>query len=197
MRSSRGPGRKYTQTHTESLTEVQCIVMKIKDTLITAAKWYWTSVNAGEGTSKNEDSWTSHKMEWLSACAWGCKWGTWAPNSRTTNGPTLPWARWLHGGMAQTLPTSGQHLPTTALLYPGDHSLGHQRLPVQYLNFPHSYFLQWKLGVLPSSSSFMKIFSAWGSAAFLYLTLYVAGNWNSHLPLHPSKPEKILDFLIG
>lgn len=96
MWSSRGSGRKYTQTHPESLTEVQCIVMKIKDNLIMAPKWYWTSVNAGEGTSKNEDSWTSHKMQSLSACAWGCKRSTRAPDSRTRNGPSLPWTRWLH-----------------------------------------------------------------------------------------------------
>lgn len=102
-----------THTHIESLTEVQCIVMKIKDTLITAAKWYWTSVNAGEGTSKCEDSWTSHKMESLSACAWGCKWGTRAPDGRTRNGPTLPRTRWLHREKG----TSSSHIrPTTPQL---------------------------------------------------------------------------------
>lgn len=62
-------------THAESLTQVQCIVMKIKDTLITAAKWYWTAVNAREGTSKNGDSWTSHKTKQLSVYPSGCKWG--------------------------------------------------------------------------------------------------------------------------
>lgn len=123
MWSSRGPGRKYIQTLTESLIEVQCIVMKIKDTLITAAKWYWTSVNAGEGTSKNEDSWTSHKMPSLSACAWGCKWSTRAPDSQTRNGPTLPWTRWLHRengtNPSHIRPTSP--LSPAALLYPGEH----------------------------------------------------------------------------
>lgn len=104
LRSSRGPGKKYTHTHTQLLTEVQCIVMKIKDILITAAKWYWTSVNAREGTSKNEDSWTSHKTKSLSAYVWGCKWGTRAPDSWTRNGSTLLWTRWL-GRESSTSPS--------------------------------------------------------------------------------------------
>lgn len=112
LQSSRGPGRKYT--HTESFTEVQCIVMKIKDILIKAAKWYWTSVNARKGTSKNEDSWTSHKMKSLSAYAWGCKWGTRAPDSWTRNGSTLPWTRWLRrersASPSHTRPTNSQLL---------------------------------------------------------------------------------------
>lgn len=90
-----GTGKKHMHAHTVLLTELQCIIMKIKDILITAAKWYWTSVNASEGTSKNEDSWTSHKMKSLSAYAWGCEWGVQAPDRWTRNGSTLPWARWL------------------------------------------------------------------------------------------------------
>ena len=106
----------YTHTDTESLTEVQCIVMKIKDTLITAAKWYWTSVTAREGTSKNEHSWTSHKTKSLSASAWGCKRGTRAPDSWTRHG-SCRWQGDSAGRAARARLPPGLRTPATPL-YP-------------------------------------------------------------------------------
>lgn len=109
-----GTGRK------QSLKEVRCIIMKIKDTLITAAKWYWTSVNAREGTSKIEDSWTSHKTKWLSAYMWGCEQGTWAASLCVPSLGSPQGTRWLRtcclAPVSAAGPAAATGLPCSHLL---------------------------------------------------------------------------------
>lgn len=181
-------------TYAESLTQVQCIVMKIKDTLITAAKWYWTAVNAREGTSKNGDSWTSHKTKQLSVYPSGCKWGM-----QAAKGWTRDWATDKVTPSTSCIPSLPRPQAPAASasqgVWPGPRGAKHQRLSGGIPAFCLPTLCQVNL-VFSFSSSFVRNSSVCNQLRFLHLTPHTVGKENSHHPLLPSEPLKNLDFRI-